>query len=53
MGFGQTIDLMLVKKYKVKRQRNDGYGTNYGFGFTKEIKRIEAEKSWGLDKLQI
>ena len=32
MGFGQTIDLMLVKKYKVKRQRNDGYGTNYGFG---------------------
>ena len=21
MGFGQTIDLMLVKKYKVKRQK--------------------------------
>ena len=27
--------------------------TNYEFGFTKETKRIEAEKSWGLDALQI
>ena len=27
--------------------------TNYGFEFTKKIKEIEAEKSWGLDKLWI
>ena len=53
MGFQQTMDLILVKKYKVKRQKNDGYCTNYGFGFTKKIKEIEAEKSWGLDKLWI
>ena len=26
---------------------------NYRFGFTKEIKGNEAEKSWGLDELQI
>ena len=25
MGIEQTMDLILVKKYKVKRQKNDGY----------------------------
>ena len=25
MGFQQTMDLILVKKYKVKRKKNDGY----------------------------
>ena len=44
MGFGQTIDLVLVKKYKVKRQKNDGYGTNYGFGIRKEIKDLKKKK---------
>ena len=24
MGFGQTMDLIFIKKYKVKRQKNDG-----------------------------
>ena len=35
MGFGQTMDLIFIKKYKVKRQKNDGYLTNYGFGSSK------------------
>ena len=44
MGFGQTIDLMLVKKYKVKKQKNDGYWTNYRFGSSKIKVSGEAEK---------
>ena len=32
MKFGQTMDLIFIKKYKVKRQKNDGYQKNHGFG---------------------
>ena len=45
------MDLILVKKYKVKRQKNDGYWTSYGFGSSKIKVSEEAEKSWVLSKL--
>ena len=37
MGFGLTMDLIFIKKYKVIRQKNDGYRTNYGYDVYKEI----------------
>ena len=60
MGFGQTIDLP-KKNNRKKNKTRSPYSesltqftiTNYGFGFTKEIEGIEAEKSWGLGKLWI
>ena len=45
------MDLNLLKK-GFEGEERWGF-TNYGFEFTKEIKEIEAKKSWGLDKLWI
>ena len=50
MGIEQTIDLELVKN-KGSQAEKRWVSTNYRFGFTKEIKGNEAEKSWGLIKL--
>ena len=44
------MDLKLVKKKRFEAEKRGGF-TNYRFGFTKEIKGNEAEKSWGLAKL--
>ena len=35
MGSGQNMDLMLVNKYKEKRQKNSRYWINYIFGLRK------------------
>ena len=35
MGFGQTMVLILVNKYKEKRQKNNRYWINYIFGLRK------------------
>ena len=53
MEFGQTMDLIFITKYKVKRQKNDGYWTNYGFGSSIIWVSKEAEKSWVLNELWI
>ena len=47
MGFGQTMDLIFIKKYKVIRQKNDGYWTNYGFEINNEIKDLRQKKDGG------
>ena len=47
MKFGQTMDLIFIKKYKVKRQKNNGYWTNYGFEINKEIKDLRQKKDGG------
>ena len=49
MGFGLTMDLIFIKKYKVIRQKNDGYWTNYGFDVYKEIWGDKAKKWWVLN----
>ena len=38
MEFGQTMDLIFITKYKVKRKKNDGYWINYGFEIDNKIK---------------
>ena len=43
MGFGQVMDLMLVKKNTIKRQKNHGYWANYRFGIGKEIKYLRQK----------
>ena len=41
------MDLMLIKKYTIKRQKNHGLWAKYRFGIQKD-KGFEAEKRWGL-----
>ena len=43
------MDLILVKKYEVKRQKNDRYWMNYGFGSTKK-KVQRGKKSMGIEQ---
>ena len=50
MGFGQTMNLMSEKKYAVKKLKNEGYWTSYGFAL---IRIYVEEELWGLDKLWI
>ena len=44
--------LEISKKKRFEAEKRGGF-TNYRLGFTNKIKGIEAEKSWGLDKLWI